>query len=48
MQTFVQLWQHFAEFFSEWEIFQTEIIQEIKTHILCSVTVFPKIMPFVK
>jgi hypothetical protein len=24
-----------VEFFSEWEMFLTEIVEEIKTHILC-------------
>ena len=40
MQTYVQLWQYCAECFSEREVFRTEIVQKIKTHILCSVTVF--------
>jgi len=29
-----------AHFFLEWEMFQTEVVEKIKTHILCSVTFF--------
>ena len=29
---------YLAQFFSEWEMFQTNVVQKIKTHILCSVT----------
>ena len=34
----VHLWQYLAEFFLEWEIFQTKVVEKIKTHSLCSVT----------
>jgi len=27
-------------------MFQTKVVEKIKTHILCSVTYFPKIVPF--
>jgi hypothetical protein len=30
-----------AQFFLEWEMFQTKFVEKIKTHILCSVTFFP-------
>jgi hypothetical protein len=33
---------HLTQFFSEWEMFQTKIVEEVKTHILCSGTVFRK------
>ena len=33
---------YLAHFFSEWEMFQTKVVQKIKTHILFSVTVFLK------
>ena len=33
------------ELFLQWEMFQTKIVEKIKTHILCSVTFFPKIVP---
>jgi len=29
-------------------MFQTKVVDEIKTHILCSVTFFRKIVPFVR
>jgi hypothetical protein len=38
MTTFPHLWQYLANFFLEWEMFQTKIVEEIKAHILCSVT----------
>jgi hypothetical protein len=31
---------YLAQFFSEWEMFQTTVVEKIKTHILCSVTFF--------
>ena len=36
------LWQNLADFFLEWEMFQTHVIDSIKAHILCSVTFFWK------
>jgi hypothetical protein len=38
MKTFSYLWQWFAKFFSEWEMFRIKVVQKIKTHISCSVT----------
>jgi len=29
-------------------MFQTKVVEKIKTHILCSVTIFSKIVPFTK
>ena len=40
MRTFSHLWQYFTEFFLEWEMFHAKVVENIKTHILCSVTVF--------
>jgi len=31
---------YLAPFFLEWEMFQTQVVEKIKTHILCSVTFF--------
>ena len=31
--------------FSEWEMLQTNVIEKIKTYILCLINSFPKIMP---
>ena len=38
MKTYVHLWQYLAEFFSEWEMLQTKVVEKIKTHILCTIT----------
>jgi hypothetical protein len=40
METTRYFWSYFAQFFLEWEIFRTKVVEEIKTHILCSVTFF--------
>jgi len=37
-----------AKFFLEWEMFQTNVVEKIKTHILCSITFLPKILPFMR
>jgi hypothetical protein len=29
-------------------MFQTKVVEKIKTHILCSITFFPKIVPFMR
>jgi hypothetical protein len=42
MKAFAHLWQYIAKFFLEWEIFQTKVVEKIKTHILCSITFFRK------
>jgi hypothetical protein len=36
MMTYVHLWQYLAEFFLEWEMFQTKVVEKIKTHFLFS------------
>jgi hypothetical protein len=41
MKTYVQLWQYLAQFVLKWEMFQTEVVDKIKTHILCSIS-FPR------
>ena len=42
MKTDIRLWSYLAEFFLEWEMFQTKVVEKIKTHILCSVTFLRK------
>ena len=32
----VHLWSYVVQFFLEWEFFQTEFVEKIQTHILCS------------
>ena len=36
MKAYEQLWQYFAEFFLEREIFQTEVVENIETHFMFS------------
>ena len=42
MKTNIHLWYYLAQFFIEWEMFQTKVIKKIKTHILCSITFYRK------
>jgi len=35
-----------AEWFLEWEMFQTKVVEKIYTRVLYSVTFFPKIVTF--
>jgi len=39
-RAYVHFWSHLAHFFLEWEIFKTQFVEKIKTHILCSITFF--------
>jgi hypothetical protein len=32
MNTFSRLWQYLAEFFLEWEMFQTKVVEKIKKY----------------
>jgi hypothetical protein len=38
MKTYVHLWQYLADFFLEWEVFQTKVVEKIKRHTLSSIT----------
>ena len=38
METYAHFWSYLSQFFLEWEMFQTKVVEKIKTHILCSVT----------
>ena len=40
MKTNICLWYYLADFFLEWKIFQTKVVEKIETHILCSVPFF--------
>jgi flagellar motor switch protein FliG len=33
MKTDIHIWLYPAEIFSEWEMFQTKVVEKIKTHI---------------
>jgi hypothetical protein len=35
MKTNTHFWSFRAEFFLEWEMFQTEAVEKIEVHILC-------------
>ena len=35
-----RFWSYLAQFFIELEVFQLNVVQEIETHILCSITFF--------
>ena len=36
----INFWSYRAQFLLEWEMFQTELVEKIKTHILCSLTIY--------
>jgi hypothetical protein len=38
MKTYVHFVPYLAQFFLEWEMFQTKVVEKIETYILCSVT----------
>ena len=40
MKICLHLWQYLAEFFLEWKMFQTIVVEKIKTQVLYSVTFF--------
>jgi hypothetical protein len=40
MKAFLCMWQYLAKFFLEWEMFQTKVVEKIKTLILCWITFF--------
>jgi hypothetical protein len=46
--THIYIYINVAHFFLEGEMFQTKVVQKIKTYILRSVTIFPKIAPFMR
>ena len=49
MKTSKRFWSYLAQFFLEWEMFQTQFVVKVKTHILCPITFFfSKIVPFIR
>jgi hypothetical protein len=49
MKTNIHFLSYLARFFLEWEMFQTKLVEEFKTHIFCSVTFFsPKVVPLMR
>jgi hypothetical protein len=35
MKTSINCWSYLAQFFLEWEVFQPEVVENMKTHVLC-------------
>ena len=50
MKTTKYFWSNLPKFFLKWELFQTKVVEKIKTHILLSTTsfFFSKIVPFMR
>jgi hypothetical protein len=42
MMTNIHFWSYLAYFFVEWEMYQTNVAKKTKTHVLCSITFFPR------
>ena len=42
MKTNIHFWSYLAQFFLEWEMFQTKVVEKIKTHISYSIALFRK------
>ena len=40
MKTDIHFWTYLAQFFLEWEMFQTKVVEKIKTHIFYSIQFF--------
>ena len=40
MKTNIHFYPYLAHFFLEWEMFRAKVVEEIKTHILCSLIFF--------
>jgi hypothetical protein len=40
MKSTIQFWSYLAYFFLEWWMSQTQVVQKIKVHLLCSITFF--------
>jgi hypothetical protein len=38
MKTNIHFLSYLAQFFLEWEMYQTKVVEEIKIHTLCSIT----------
>ena len=48
MKTYVYLWQILAEFFLEWENFQTKFVEKNQNTRFIFNTFFPKIVQFMR
>jgi hypothetical protein len=45
MNTNTHFWSFLAQLFLKWEMLQTKVAENIKTHVLCSVTFLRKLCP---
>ena len=45
MKIYLNLWKYLTEFFLEWEMFQTKVVEKIKTHFMLK-QFFPKVVLF--
>jgi len=43
MNTHVHLWKYLAEFFFEWEMLETQVVEKRKTHIFVQKQFFKKL-----
>jgi hypothetical protein len=41
MKANIHFWSYLAKFFLQWEMFQSKVVEEMKTHILCPVSFIP-------
>jgi len=48
MKMFVNLWHDPAEFFLEWEIFETKLVEKVTIYILYLMTFFLKIVALMR
>jgi len=48
MKTDMHFLSYLAHFFLQSEMFQTKVVEKLKTRILYSITFFSKIVPFVR
>jgi hypothetical protein len=48
MKTNIHFLSYLIQFFLALEMFQTKVVEKLETHILYSITFFPKIMPFMR
>ena len=37
MKTNTRFWSYLSQFFLEWEMFRTQVVEEIKAQIVCSI-----------
>jgi len=46
MKTDTHFLSYLPQFFLEWILFQVEFVETLETHIICSITPAPNIVPF--